>query len=85
MTGTVDPWDSITRVPFLDFPPMAKNSSPSDGRTYVVANDTNIKDQGAKQVGFLTVEGITKIVELRRTNVKKKTTKTQTSHTPQQS
>ena len=55
----------------MGFTPMLATLAPKDGRTYVAATGTRIKDQGAKKVEFTTGEGKVKNIMFRRTNVTK--------------
>jgi hypothetical protein len=70
VTGTLDSGAAESVCP-MDFMPMLETSAPKDGRTYVAATGTRIKDQGAKKVEFTTCEGRVKNIMFRRTNVMK--------------
>ena len=70
ITGTLDSGAAESVCP-MDFMPMIPVSSPSDGRTYVAANGTKIKDQGAKQIAFTTAEGNERRIKFCRTSVMK--------------
>ena len=55
----------------MDFMPMVPVSAPADGRTYVAATGAKVKDQGAKQIDFVTSEGFNRGIKFRRSNVLK--------------